>query len=79
MLLRDKKAYLRTFSQEKTEQICVSVIWGERTQVGNRVAEESAEGQKRKAVNAEERQWNYYYFSATEETELKTPCEFVGW
>lgn len=55
------------------------MIWGERTQVGNWVAEESAKGQERKTVNAEERQWNYYYFSATEETELKTPCEFVGW
>lgn len=29
-------------------------------------------------VKAEARQWNYY-FSAAEETELKMPCELVGW
>lgn len=47
-------------------------------QVGNWVAEESAKGQERKMVKAEARQWNYYYFSAAEETELKMPCELVG-
>lgn len=66
---------MRTFSQEKTKQICVSVIWGRK----NASREESAKGQERKMVKAEARQWNYFYFRATEETELKMPFEFLGW
>lgn len=47
-------------------------------QAGNWVAEELAKEQERKMVKTETRQWNYY-FSATRETELKMPFEFLGW
>lgn len=78
MLLRDRKAYSRTFSKEKTKHMCVSVLWEERMQAGNWVAEELAKEQERKMVKTETRQWNYY-FSSTRETELKMPFEFLGW
>lgn len=46
-------------------------------QVGNWVAEESAQGQERKVAKAEAVE--LYHVSATEETEPKMPCELVGW
>lgn len=58
--------------------MCVSVLWEERMQAGNWVAEELAKEQERKMVKTETRQWNYY-FSSTRETELKMPFEFLGW
>lgn len=53
--------------------MCVSVLWEERMQAGNWVAEELAKEQERKIVKTETRQWNYY-FSATREM----PSELLG-
>lgn len=57
--------------------MCVSVLWEERMQAGNWVAEELAKEQERKIVKTETRQWNYY-FSATRETQ-NSRCHLNFW